>query len=69
MMNDRRVAVVKQEGEGYPNVQPFHPPKDYPECPIKDYSRHGNTVYNSVRNALRSIELDQTNYNTSPGTL
>lgn len=62
MLNDYHVAVFGQERAAYSNTPPFHPPKDYPEYLFKGNFCSDNAVYDSVRNVLKYLGLDEQNY-------
>ncbi len=60
-----RVSIARDEdGRGYPDTPPFHPPVPYPEYPFKTGYDPGNQVYHLVRDALIALELDRENLGT-----
>ena len=50
---------------GYCSEFPFAPSETYPEYPFSDYSKTPNPLYRAVRNHLRNLELDISNFGTS----
>ncbi len=64
-LENTNVYVVKvSENEiSYPNNSPFNPSENYPEITFSDVSDEKNVVYRSVRELLRIMNLDYSNYN------
>jgi len=62
MISDTRVAIHKSAARSYPSA-PFSPGRKYPEYRFGDVSGDGD-VYEAVRNTLRMLKMDESNYGT-----
>lgn len=58
-----RVAIIKNNNLCYARDVPFHPSTRYPEYPFKQTSDY-NTVYDSIRNLLNLLGMDQRHFGT-----
>ncbi|HWQ35565.1 MAG TPA: DUF362 domain-containing protein [Blastocatellia bacterium] len=59
------VAACRSGAADYPEVPPFHPDKNYPECLFIGASSAPNAVYDTVRNCFRALNLDAENFGTA----
>jgi uncharacterized protein (DUF362 family) len=57
-MTEASIAVIR-DVSGYPDCPPYHPGKQYPECPITEGRGERNPVYESVRRALYLLGYDR----------
>jgi hypothetical protein len=60
----KTVGVVTVCEPIYPSSGPFHPSKNYPEYPFKNYLSQGNHVYAAVRELFRTLSYDIENFDT-----
>ncbi|MBK5261026.1 MAG: DUF362 domain-containing protein [Peptostreptococcaceae bacterium] len=62
-MNDSIVSVVKVDYYRYPDSsEAFRPSIKYPEYLFEEVAKNENVVYNSVREALHLLKMDEENY-------
>lgn len=59
------VAACQSGAAAYPEVSPFHPDANYPECLFTNTSNAPNSVYETVRNCFRVLKLDAENFDTA----
>ena len=57
-------SIVRQERPGYPELAPYHPPKQYAELPFTRELDPTNHVYASVRETLQRLGLDREHQET-----
>ncbi|HTR96644.1 MAG TPA: DUF362 domain-containing protein [Candidatus Acidoferrales bacterium] len=58
-MSRHPVAIVRQEGAGYPEASPFHPAERYPEFPGGAELDPANRVFDTVRRSFLALGLDR----------
>jgi uncharacterized protein (DUF362 family) len=49
----------------YPEMAPFHPPEQYPECLFTEVSQEANHAYEAVRECFKLAGLDAEHFGTS----
>ncbi|MBU2567167.1 MAG: DUF362 domain-containing protein [Elusimicrobia bacterium] len=67
MKNDKpEITIIRDPKATYPTIPPYHPNRHYPENPFRGKNRTDpdNKVYPMVRQALRSLRLDERRYGT-----
>jgi uncharacterized protein (DUF362 family) len=57
-------AIIKAGSDSYPIQPPFHPEKAYPEYRHID-TQENNAVYAAMRELLKELGMDRSNYGTS----
>ncbi|HKA22949.1 MAG TPA: DUF362 domain-containing protein [Blastocatellia bacterium] len=62
-LDNFEVAVASGDSS-YPENPPFNPPERYPESPFAASADSSNHVYSMVRDCLRFLRLDDTNFGT-----
>src|SRR5215510_450790 len=59
---DNFEVAVTSGASSYPENPPFNPPEKYPESPFAASVDASNHVYSMVRDCLRLLRLDETNF-------
>lgn len=62
-MTKNQVAVYRQSEACYSNKPPYNSPRFLPESPLDTEPDTQNIVYESIRNALHLLRLDEKNFN------